>query len=42
MAEYAQNAADNGNMKELYDTVRKLVNAPLSKNVLVKDKMARL
>jgi hypothetical protein len=38
MAEYAQNAADKGNMKELYDTVRKMVNAPVSRNVLVKDK----
>jgi hypothetical protein len=38
MAEYAQNAADKGTMKELYDTVRKMVNAPVSRTVLVKDK----
>jgi hypothetical protein len=38
MAEYAQNTADKGNMKELYDTVRKVVNAPVSRNVLIKDK----
>jgi hypothetical protein len=38
MAECAQNAADKGNMKECYDTVRKMVNAPVSRNVLVKDK----
>jgi hypothetical protein len=28
MAEYAHNAAEKGNMKELYDTMRKMVNAP--------------
>jgi hypothetical protein len=38
MAEYAQNAADKGTMKELYDTVRKMVNASVSRTVLVKDK----
>jgi hypothetical protein len=42
MAECAQNAADKGNMKELYDTLRKIVNAPVSRNVLVKEKMVRL
>jgi hypothetical protein len=31
IAEYAQNAADEGNVKELYDTVRKMVNAPVSR-----------
>jgi hypothetical protein len=42
MAEYAQNAADKGNMKELYDTVRKMVNAPVSTNALVKDKNGKI
>jgi hypothetical protein len=28
-AEYSQNAANKGNMKELYDTVWKMVNAPV-------------
>jgi hypothetical protein len=42
MVECAQNAADKGNMKELYDTVRKTVNAPVSRNVLVKDKNGKI
>jgi hypothetical protein len=42
MAEYAQNAADKGNMKECYDTVRKMVIAPVSRNVLVKDKNGKI
>jgi hypothetical protein len=42
MAECAQNSADKGNMKELYDTVKKKVNAPASRNVMVKIKMLRL
>jgi enamine deaminase RidA (YjgF/YER057c/UK114 family) len=42
MAAYAQNAADKGNMKELYDTVRKIFDAPVSRNVLVKDKNRKI
>jgi hypothetical protein len=42
MAEYTQNAADKGNMKELFDTVRKMVNAPVFRNVLVKDKNGKI
>jgi hypothetical protein len=42
MAQYAQNAADKGTMKELYDTVRKMVNAPVSRNVRVKDKNGKI
>jgi uncharacterized membrane protein YukC len=42
MAECAQNAADKGNMKELYDTVRKMFSAPVSRNVLVKVKNGKI
>jgi enamine deaminase RidA (YjgF/YER057c/UK114 family) len=42
MAAYAQNAADKSNMKELYDTVRKMFDAPVSRNVLVKDKNGKI
>jgi hypothetical protein len=42
MVEYAQNTADKGNMKELHDTVGKMVNAPVSRNVLVKDKNGKI
>jgi hypothetical protein len=38
MATCAQNAADKGNMKELNNTVRNMVNAPVSRNVIVNDK----
>jgi hypothetical protein len=41
-AEYSQNAINKGNMKELYDTVWKMANAPVSRKVLVKYKNGKI
>jgi hypothetical protein len=40
MAEYSQIC--KGNKREFYDTVRKMVNAPASRTVLVTDKNGKI